>query len=332
MNEQRFDDEKDPRWLAEHREDVYSQGGEDGVIRQILSVLPERDKWCVEFGAAGGVRWSNSRNLIVNEGYAAVLIEGNAGRFGELARTYEGYANVYPRRAFVGWQPQDGLDHYLEALPIPANFDFLSIDVDGNDYHVWDAVSAYRPKAVCIEFNPTMPTALRYVQPPAPTVTTGSSLASLVELAKTKGYELVSVLDLNAFFVRSEYYPLFGIADNRAEVLRLSDQSVTYLFSGLDGTVHLAGARRLPWHGVELRESRVQHLPRLLRKFPGSYNRLELALFATYMLVRTPSEFRRLAKAWGIRRSLGVVLTGEDRDARGSALSGLLTGGSPKPD
>ena len=58
---------------------IYSQFGEDGIINEILNRIGENniDKWCVEFGARDGISDSNTYNLIKNNNYKAVLIEGD---------------------------------------------------------------------------------------------------------------------------------------------------------------------------------------------------------------------------------------------------------------
>jgi hypothetical protein len=279
-------------WLLDHRSDVHSQGGEDGVIGKILEILPPGDKWCVEFGAWDGRHLSNTWNLIENKGFSAVLIEGNPEKFGELRKNCSAFRNVVPLNRFVGFAEKDGLDAILAETPIPRDFDFLSIDIDGNDYHVWKAVSSYRPKAVCIEFNPTIPTEVHFVQDADPSVSHGNSLRALTELGKSKGYELVSVLPINAIFVRSEYFHLFGIRDNRPEALRKDADLVTHLFSGYDGRVFLRGGRKLPWHGVELKESEFQPLPEFLRRFPGEYTRVKRLFFAAHCFLRRLSPSR----------------------------------------
>jgi hypothetical protein len=261
----------EPTWLAGFRHNACSQTGEDGVIERALQVLPHRDQWCVEFGAWDGRHLSNVRNLIDNRGYSAILIEGSRSRFADLQRHCAGNANVIPINRFVGFTAHDSLDAILRSTPIPQDFDFLSIDIDGNDYHVWKAISHYRPRLVCIEFNPTIPTEVHFVQPADPTVNQGASLLALVELGKAKGYELVCVLPFNAFFVRSEDFPLFGIEDNSPHALRTDLSYVTFLFSGFDGRLFLCGNRTLPWHGLKLNAAPMQRLPRILQRYPGNY-------------------------------------------------------------
>jgi len=293
--------EKDPAWLLQFSRDHYSQAGEDGIIEQILALLPANDRWCVEFGAWDGLHLSNSRHLIEDSGYSAVLIEGSSERFTDLQRNYAANPRVLARNAFVGFTAADGLDALLASTAIPQDFDLLSVDIDGNDYHVWKAISKYRPKVVCIEYNPTIPTEVLFTQKADPALNQGSSVASLVQLGKEKGYELACLLRYNAFFVDGKYFPAFGISDNRPVTLRKDLSSITYIFSGFDGTVFLDGQRRLPWHGLPLLESRVQHLPQALRKFPGNYTATEQAAFAAFRAASAPE--RWLDRLFRRRRS-----------------------------
>ncbi len=288
-------------WLLEHRQDVYSQTGEDGVIEKILELLPVHDKWCVEFGAWDGLFLTNTRNLIESKQYSAVLIEADARKFQDLQNNYRHRDDVMTINRFVGFSETDNLDQILSDTPIAEDFDLLSIDIDGNDYHVWQAMKRYKPKVVVIEFNPTIPTDVRFVQPPDPSVSQGSSLSSLVDLATSKGYELVSVLPFNAFFVRREYYERFQIESNSPHVLRTDSSFVTHLFSGYDGTVFLAGNCRLPWHRMPLKASKVQHLPRYLRTFPSNYNALQRVAFGLRRLVADPGKVTKELVS-GIRR------------------------------
>ncbi|MEO6573957.1 MAG: FkbM family methyltransferase, partial [Polyangiaceae bacterium] len=227
----------------------------------------------------------------------SVLIEADTTRFRDLQRNYASRTNVITLDRIVGYGESDGLDSILAPLPVPRDFDLLSIDIDGNDYHVWKATSVYQPKVVIIEFNPTIPTDIRFVQVADGTVTQGASLLALVELGKEKGYELVSVLHFNAVFVKKEFFAAFEIESNAPAVLRTDLSSVTYLFSGYDGKIFLRGARRLPWHGIELDESDVQPLPRFLRRHPGLYSLPQKVAFA----LRHPGRLLEWLRAEGKR-------------------------------
>lgn len=199
---------KESAWLLDFAYNVYSETGEDGIIEKIIEILPQTNKWCVEFGAWDGIRASNTRYLIENKFYSAVLIEADKQRFEQLRRNYLNHPRVIVLNKTVGWDCNNNLDQILKEVPeIPLDFDFLSIDVDGNDYHIWKAIVKYKPKVICIEFNPTIPNEVIFIQPPNPNINQGASLSALVELGKVKGYELVAVLDYNAFFVLREFYP-----------------------------------------------------------------------------------------------------------------------------
>jgi hypothetical protein len=284
-----------PTWLLDYKKNVFSQSGEDGIIDKILDILPFSDHWCVEFGAWDGVRLSNTRHLILSKGFSAVLIEGDRRRFLELKNNYiQTEDRVIPIQSFVGFGDHDNLDEILEQTPIPQDFDLLSIDIDGNDYHVWKRVEHYQPKIVVVEFNPTIPTEVRFVQPADPSVNQGSSLLSFVELGKEKGYELICVLPLNAFFVRKEYFSLFQMESNEPQSLRTDLSAITYLFTGYDGRLFLRGASDLPWHGIRLNESSLQPLPLFFRRYSGNYTRFHKITFAAYLLYKEPSLFVHL--------------------------------------
>jgi len=270
------------RWLLEYASDVTSQNGEDGIIAKILEVIGTPRGWCVEFGAWDGRYLSNTHNLIANKGFYAVMIEGSATRFRDLVAAFKDNSKVYPMNAFVGFTEADGLDVLLARTPIPEEFDVLSIDIDGNDYHVWNAVTRYRPRVVVIEYNPTIPTAVDFVQPPDLSINQGASITALDRLAKQKGYELVAVTTHNCLFVRRDYFPAFHIANNSVASLRADESMVTYIFNGFDGTVFIRGYGALGWHGVPYREKRMQLVARVFRQFPDTLGGVKKVLAKHY--------------------------------------------------
>jgi hypothetical protein len=273
------------RWLLNHASNVTSQFGEDGIIAKALELLPERNHWCIEFGAWDGKKCSNAYNLITAHGYRGVLIEANAVRFRDLQRTHDAQKNILINAA-VGFTEKDSLETLLRGHPIPDDVDLLSIDIDGNDYHIWGAIYKLRPKLVVIEFNPTIANPIRFVQQPGLGVTHGSSAAALIELARAKGYELICATTCNLIFVESCYFALFNIPDNSLAVMR-DDSETPHLFFGYDGHVFLHGDRSLPWNPrVTLRESSIQALPRRLQKLPDNYTGFERWLFKWWLRLR----------------------------------------------
>ena len=258
------------RWLNGYASNVTSQCGEDGILAKCLDLLPATDKWCVEFGAYDGKEMSNTYSLIADRGYRAVLIEPNDEHFRKLDTAFEYRDRVIPVQAFVGFTESDGLDRLLSPLPIPTDFDVLVIDVDGNDYHIWDAIRRYRPKIVAVEYNFTIANWVHFIQEKSPSVSQGSSALAITQLGKAKGYELVATTPVNLIFVDGKYFERFGIPDNSLELIR-DDSGCPAIFVTYDGHVKLAekgglGKISLKWHDdIPLREDSIQVLPRFLR-------------------------------------------------------------------
>lgn len=259
-------------WLGEFAGNVTSQYGEDGIIEKVLEKIGKNDKWCVEFGSWDGKNCSNTFTLIDKKGYRAVLIEGNPKRFKDLLKTFDGNERVVPLNAMVGFDREASLDRLLEKTEIPTDFDLLSIDIDGNDYHIWRAIEDYKPKVVVIEFNPTIPKQVEFVQPKDMSVTQGSSLLAVSKLGKSKGYELVAATANNAILVAEQYFPLFGIADNSIDALWTDQSFISHIFCGYDGTLFIRGFGMMPWQTIPIKESRVQQLPGWARKRVGDRN------------------------------------------------------------
>jgi hypothetical protein len=262
-------------YLASYRRIITSQYGEDGVIEKIFEIIKDGDKWCVEFGAGDGKTLSNTYNLVLNKQWRAVEIEANKNLYKKLLQTYNGKSQVTCFNKKIDFEGKDTLDNILLKTPIPRDFDLLSIDINGNDYHIWDSIEIYRPKVIIIEYNPTIPNDVEFVQPRDMKINQGSSLFSLVKLSREKGYELVAVLEVNALFVKAKYYPLFKIKDNSVDLIRKSHQYETRLFQLFDGTLVLTGYRSLIWHALEINQKRIQVVPEFLRKEPGQMNFLE---------------------------------------------------------
>lgn len=278
-------------WLLEHRHNHTSQFGEDGVLAKVLEVIGASDNgWCVEFGAYDGIFCSNTHTLIKDHGYKAVLIEVNPRRLVKLRENYRGHEGISILDKFVAFEGENSLDNLLAQTPIPQDFDLLSVDVDGNDYHIWKSVEQYRPKVVIIEFNPTIPLELEVVQPKEIYHDCGSSLSALYRLGKEKGYELVATTDANAIFVDRPYFEAFGIADNRPRELwqEFVPRYLMSVYQKFDGTLVIGGYDHLHWHRMKIKPSKIQVLPRFLRFYPGGDSKLLRLIKQVYYRVLRP--------------------------------------------
>ncbi len=228
-------------WLLRHRCRVKSQFGEDGIIEKIFEIIGSASRWVVEFGAGDGEYQSNSWNLIQNHGWSGVLIEADRSDFEKMRELRRGATRVFCLNRRVASSGSDALDVILSSTPLPRAFDFCSIDIDGNDLNVWRGFARYRPAVVMIEFNPSIPSDIAFVQPDDPALRWGSSLLSTVQLGAEKGYELVSVLGSNAFFVERGVFASFGIRDNSPSALWIHAKTPGRFFQLHDGAIVLSG-------------------------------------------------------------------------------------------
>jgi hypothetical protein len=257
--------------LNRYQKNYYSQSGEDGIIEKIFKVIGIKKGWCVEFGVWDGIYLSNTYHLVKDKKWNSVLIEANQKRYNQLVNNLRG-TNSICINSFIEASGKNSLDNILSKTPIPVDFDLLSIDIDGNDYHIWKNLSKYKPKLVIIEFNPTIPLEVEYIQKYNPRVGQGSSLASLNRLAKINGYELVAVTNTNAFFLRSKFFPLLRIVENSpSSIWANREKTITYFFQFFDGTIAIRGNRHLLWHGIDIEDKNVQILPKIFRHFPPSW-------------------------------------------------------------
>lgn len=266
---------------------TYSQHGEDGIIEHVLAKIPNKDNWCVEFGAWDGIHLSNTFNLIENKGYRPVLIEADKKKFQELQKNLQPFDAILINE-FVTFDGANTLDNILGRTSIPKKFDFLSIDIDGNDYWILESLTEYRPKIICIEYNQSIPNDIEYVQLRDFSVNRGSSALSICKLAKQKSYELIVTTNCNLIFVDKELFPLFQINDNRLTTLREDADSRIYAFVGYDGTIIHSKPILLPWHDFTINKEGLQALPGFLRKFPSDFTVFQKLFFVFFLLFSEP--------------------------------------------
>lgn len=240
---------KSNNWLCDYRKRINSQSGEDGVIEKIFEVIGTANKWCVEFGASSGNKGNNTWRLIKEKGWSAVLLEAERALYHELCGYYSDDKQVVCLNETVSDGGLHSLDNILQKTNIPVEFDFVSVDIDGHDYHVWEAVVIYRPRVVMIEINPGIPLNMDFIQPKDIKTSCGSSLSAINKLAQKKGYQLIFASGVNAIFVREDLYDKFGIADNSPKEILCAPESGGLKNSGIffqfyDGSIVLLNVPR----------------------------------------------------------------------------------------
>ena len=244
---------EDPAALENFGYKVYSQNDEDGIIREIFRRIGTKTKEFVEFGVGGGLE-SNS-HLLLHWGWHGLWIEGDKASCRKIGHSFRpviknGQLKVV--NAFITRENIDGLIvRNRNAGQAGDPPDLLSIDIDGNDWYVWEAVRSISPRLVCVEYNGKFPPDISWKQAYDKkhiwdkTDWQGASLKAMEELGRSKGYILVgtNLTGANAFFVRKDLYSkdLFPLPDTAEELYNPYRRGLKFVSPGHEARYCLAG-------------------------------------------------------------------------------------------
>ena len=195
---------------------VFSQWGEDGIIQRLIQEVPIDRRIFVEFGVQD-YQESNTRFLLMHDNWAGMVIDGDQGNIDRIRQDEIFWRyNLKTECAFV---KRDNINDLLKNNGIVGDIGLLSIDIDGNDYWVWEAIEAVRPRIAVVEYNArfgphravTVPYDAGFTRARAhySMIYYGASLPALVSLGTRKGYDFVGANSAgnNAFFVRRDLRP-----------------------------------------------------------------------------------------------------------------------------
>jgi len=201
----------EPKRLLKYGYRVFSQNDEDGIIAEIFSRIGTTDRTFVEIGVDNGSE-CNTLNLLA-QGWRGIWFEQNAAAIAQarrrLSRILAGNRLSIEQITVT----RENVDRLLRNTALSLHPDLLSIDIDGNDYWVWRAITSIRPRVVIIEYNavwrPPASITMRYNADHVWSegdVNSGASLSALEKLGREKGYNLVGCCfaGVNAFFVARE--------------------------------------------------------------------------------------------------------------------------------
>ena len=230
--------------LLGFRNTITSQWGEDGIIAEIFRRLGTTSQLCVEFGAWDGKYLSNTWDLWHNQGWSAILIEGDAKRSRALSEGL-GNKNVKVINAFVKPEGTASIDNILCAHGVSAALDLMSVDIDGDDFYILKSLTKFMPRVLVIEYNPTIPPDMEIVQ--AQGEYFGASALAIVNLARHKGYSFVCCTETNCIFVLTSEFPKLGIAPPSLRDV-FPEKNLTVVISSQDGALFLS--KQLDYGGL----------------------------------------------------------------------------------
>lgn len=193
---------------------VFSQFEEDGYLLYIFSIIGHGNKTFIEIGANDGIN-SNCSNLCIHFGWSGLFFEGNAQLIKRGQRFFSKYPTPYhPKPIFKqAIITRENINELIAEGGLRGEIDLLSIDIDGNDYWVWDAITQVNPRVVIIETHVefgmkpiVVPYDPNYMYPGKHPIYHGASPAAMNILARTKGYRLVVTNDLgiNHIYLRND--------------------------------------------------------------------------------------------------------------------------------
>lgn len=222
--------------LSESFRNVYSQNGEDGILEKIFEIIGATSRTCIEFGAWDGFHLSNTANLWT-AGWRGILIEGVKSRFEELKINVREY-DCLCINTFVSRSGENSLDAIAIRAKIGQDIDLLSIDIDGDDYYIFESLNWIRPRVVVCEYNPTIPAEIDLF--PEYGNYFGASVAALCRVAQAKGYVLVAITETNCIFVQENLAPAFEQYETSVERIKI-EKHLVYLVTNFAGDYVVCG-------------------------------------------------------------------------------------------
>ena len=192
---------------------VFSQNGEDGILQYLINNIAIEDDTFVEFGVSN-YQEANTRFLLLNNNWKGLVLDGSSENINAIKK--EELYWKHDLNAGQHFITRDNINSIILGAGISGDIGLLSVDIDGNDYWVWQAIDVVQPRIVVCEYNSVFgcdyPISVPYdekfqrAQAHHSCLYFGASLPALCHLAEQKGYDFVgsNSTGINAFFIRSD--------------------------------------------------------------------------------------------------------------------------------
>jgi len=199
----------DPLRLDRFGYRCYSQHDEDGIIQEIIRRQGKGPMTFVEFGVGDGLE--NNTLLLLKQGWRGLWIDASPENASAIRSRFETQIKTGQLSFLERMITRENINGLIDTH-FSGEIGLLSIDIDGNDYYVWEAIEVVAPQIVVIEYNAKYPPPIKWSISYNPDHVwdysdyQGASLAALAELGNKKKYQLVgcNVNGTNAFFVRKD--------------------------------------------------------------------------------------------------------------------------------
>lgn len=203
---------------------VYSQFEEDGILLYIFSIIGVTNKRVVEICVADGAECM-ATNLIINHGWEGLLFDGDINFVNKGIKFFSTNSSTYllPPIYKHAWLTRDNVNQLILESGFKGEIDLLSLDIDGNDYHIMEAINVIRPRVIICETHDVIPSNLaltipytdnfNYLSGTSHKEFRSVSLLAMKQLLSKKGYRLIGShkYGFNAIFILNElgvdYFP-----------------------------------------------------------------------------------------------------------------------------
>lgn len=251
--------------LAEYK--VFSQWKDDGIIQFLVAYIDIPNQVFIEFGVEDYSE-ANTRFLLMNNNWKGLVLDASAANI-ESIKQQDIYWK-YDLTAVQSLVTAENINDLIKDNGFSGEIGLLHIDIDGNDYWVWKAINCVDPVIVIMEYNSVFGKEMPWVTPYQASFNRteahysnlyfGSSIVSLTDLAKEKGYQFIGCNSNgnNAYFVRNDYAgalkaltPEEGYVLSKFRESRDDKGNLTYV-SGDD--------RKKILHGMEIFNTRLNKI------------------------------------------------------------------------
>ncbi len=192
---------------------VFSQFEEDGKLLYIFSIIGFGNKTFVDLGSNDCVN-SNCANLVIHHNWKGLFVDGDKKLLAIGKKFYDKYPNPwsYKPKFSHSFITKNNVNEIIKNQNIEGEIDFLSIDIDGNDYWIWKALTIIEPKVVVIESQVAfglhdliVPYNEKYTENIENNFYCGASTLAIYKLAKSKNYRLIGANEYgnNLFFIKN---------------------------------------------------------------------------------------------------------------------------------
>ena len=193
---------------------IFSQCGDDGIIQYLIQNIEIENKSFIEFGVENYLE-SNTRFLMMQNNWEGLIIDGSTKSI-EFVKKQEWYWK-HALLAKAAWITKENINHLLKDANY-VNLGILNVDLDGNDYHILEAIdfSKLNPAIIITEYNSVFGNCRKISIPYDVTffrtqkhfsnLYFGASLPAFNFLLSKRGYALVgsNISGNNAYFVRRD--------------------------------------------------------------------------------------------------------------------------------